>query len=97
MIKRSHTLKEIFVDLSGAKPQLQTQRGGKLENTKRNHICTKKKKNLKNISAFYMQVDVSVGYNADDIISGESMRSEKAGTPADLVTENLRDHVVIRR
>ena len=30
-----------------------------------------------------MQADVCVGYAADDFISGESMRSGKAGTPAD--------------
>lgn len=30
-----------------------------------------------------MQAGVYVGYNADDLISGESMRTVKAGTPTD--------------
>lgn len=62
------------------------------QDMKRNSHLQKKK--TKNTSSFYMQADVYVGYNAEDFISGESMRSGKSGTPADLVSENLRDHLV---
>lgn len=36
-----------------------------------------------------MQADVYVGYNAEFYFSGESIRSEKTGTPADLVSDHL--------
>lgn len=41
-----------------------------------------------------MQLDVYVGYNEDSFISHESMGSWKGRTPADLVSQILRDHLV---